>query len=732
MTYAAEVLADSPLAYWKLDETSGTTAADSSGNSLAGTYSGGYTLNQPPLGTGTGASVTFNGSGQVAAGTPSALAITGNLTLEAIAQVFSWPSSGGFAVIVSKGFDGTAQGYSLGIRNIGGTNYLEAGTYLAAGDINTAVQVVITWTLGTPHHIVSTFNGSAWKLYVDGSEVASLTTTQGPRSTSSQVLVAAFANSGTSARYWIGELDEVAIYGTALSGARITAHASAAGLLPLAPGTITAASVDANGAQISVTTSADAATPPTSGFTLLVDGATMAVSGVTGSGTAWKLDLGQRWIRPGQVVTLAFSGGGWNNYSTTTLTNNSTTLENQVTYVGRRFGLFLHFSIETFLDSETSPGTDSPNAFAPTTSIVTAIDQWVAVARSAGIRYVVLTSKHHSGFCLWPSATSAYNLSASSWWAGAGSPDIIRLFTQKCRAAGLGVGLYFSVWDKYFELTHSGYTFAQYIAWTQAQLTELFTGYGQIDVLWIDGYAWSGSTPGGWPPLNYTNFPFADLYDFVKAMQPDCQVLVNNHELNLSHSDIVVYETVTADGTPAASNLLPSEACETIRSDNNWFWKTSGDAAIGGSSIASRLALINGRRSGYLLNAPPDRTGKIPKAYADTLAYQLGTALESGGATNAKAVVERTLTLALKLSDGTTPAASLTGLKCAFYDQPAPNKRGGPVARFIGSTDGSGVLTTKVPTTLAASGVGWLDVNDSDGTTSQSPMKGFSGPAAVS
>src|SRR6185312_15788351 len=116
----------------------------------------------------------------------------------------------------------------------------------------------------------------------------------------------------------------------------------------------------------------------------------------------------------------------------------------QLRYQRRERALFLHFGVNTFTDREWGTGTESPSVFDPT-----ALDarQWARCARSAGFRSMVLTAKHHDGFCLWPSAVTGHTVRRSPWRGGAG--DVVREFTDACRAEGLGAGLYLSPWDRH-------------------------------------------------------------------------------------------------------------------------------------------------------------------------------------------------------------------------------------------------------------------------------------------
>lgn len=110
----------------------------------------------------------------------------------------------------------------------------------------------------------------------------------------------------------------------------------------------------------------------------------------------------------------------------------------------QRLGLFLHFGINTFHDLEWSDGTLPAHTFVPD---ALDCDQWVATATAAGASHVILTAKHHEGFCLWPTATGEYSVRQSPWQRGHG--DVVGKLASACKRAGLGLGLYLSPWDRH-------------------------------------------------------------------------------------------------------------------------------------------------------------------------------------------------------------------------------------------------------------------------------------------
>ena len=172
--------------------------------------------------------------------------------------------------------------------------------------------------------------------------------------------------------------------------------------------------------------------------------------------------------------------------------------------------MFLHFGINTFTDREWGDGRESPAIFAPA-----ALDarQWARAARTAGFRALVLTAKHHDGFCLWPTKTTTHSIASSSWRDGRG--DVVREFTNACRGEGLKAGLYLSPWDR----NNPAYgDSARYNDLYVEQLTELLTRYGAIAEVWFDGA--NGEGPNG----NKQVYDWPRVWGTVRRLQPNAVI----------------------------------------------------------------------------------------------------------------------------------------------------------------------------------------------------------------
>ncbi|HKV51365.1 MAG TPA: alpha-L-fucosidase [Gemmatimonadaceae bacterium] len=300
----------------------------------------------------------------------------------------------------------------------------------------------------------------------------------------------------------------------------------------------------------------------------------------------------------------------------------------QLRYQRRERALFLHFGVNTFTDREWGTGSESPSMFHPT-----ALDagQWARTASAAGFRSMVLTAKHHDGFCLWPSAVTAHSVRQSPWRAGAG--DVVRDFVDACRAAGLGAGLYLSPWDRH-EPTYGDSP--RYNDFYVAQLTELLTRYGPITEVWFDG------ANGGGPNGKRQTYDWDRIHRTVRRLQPDAVMfsdagpdvrwIGNEHGMagdpNWAMVDPAAVPFPGATG-PAVDRTLqhgdragtvwrPGEADVSIRP--GWFWHAAESGSL--KSVDDLVDLYFdsvGRNANLLLNVPPNRAGLLDDADVNRL-----------------------------------------------------------------------------------------------------------------
>ncbi|HML46274.1 MAG TPA: alpha-L-fucosidase [Clostridia bacterium] len=167
---------------------------------------------------------------------------------------------------------------------------------------------------------------------------------------------------------------------------------------------------------------------------------------------------------------------------------------------------FVHFGVNTYTGREWGDGSEDPAIFNPADLNC---DQWVEAFRSAGMRGMVLTAKHHDGFCLWPSKHTAHSV-ASSPFQG----DVVREAAEACRRGGLKFGVYLSPWDRNSPL----YGTDEYNDYYKAQLVELLTGYGELFMVWLDGAC--GEGPNG----RRQEYDWAGIHELVRQHQPNAAI----------------------------------------------------------------------------------------------------------------------------------------------------------------------------------------------------------------
>jgi alpha-L-fucosidase len=294
-------------------------------------------------------------------------------------------------------------------------------------------------------------------------------------------------------------------------------------------------------------------------------------------------------------------------------------LELQQRFIDLRFGMFLHFNMATFQDREWGDPTSPAELFHPTALDT---DQWAATAKSAHMGWGCLTTRHHDGFCIWPTKTHADSVAQTSH-----RTDVVRAYVNSFRAAGLRVGLYYSILSLRDDIRHLNIT-PEKLQLVKDQLTELFTQYGAIDILITDGW----NAP--WSRITYEEMPFREIYEHVKALQPDCLITDLNASQfpagGLYYSDIKAFEQNAGQKVPQQSDV-PALSCVTLT--DGWFWKTKdiNSALKPTATIVNEwLVPLNGRHCNLILNAPPTREGRLAPNVIARL-KEVGEAWKSAG-----------------------------------------------------------------------------------------------------
>jgi alpha-L-fucosidase len=267
--------------------------------------------------------------------------------------------------------------------------------------------------------------------------------------------------------------------------------------------------------------------------------------------------------------------------------------------------MFLHFGINTFTNREWGEGSEDPQLFNPSELDTR---QWVRVAREAGFKYLILTAKHHDGFCLWPSRCTDHSVKRSPWKNGKG--DVVREFTNACHEAGMKVGLYLSPWDRHERTYGDSPAYNQYVV---HQLTELLTEYGDVSEVWFDGAC--GEGPNG----KRQEYDWPGYYALIRKLQPKALIAISGPDVRwVGNEDGVAHETEWSvqEASPTlhpgvrGKVWYPAECDVSIRP--GWFWHRDEDIKV--KSLGQLLDIYYqsvGRNSVLLLNVPPDVRGLI-------------------------------------------------------------------------------------------------------------------------
>ena len=286
---------------------------------------------------------------------------------------------------------------------------------------------------------------------------------------------------------------------------------------------------------------------------------------------------------------------------------------------------FIHFSINTFTDKEWGYGDKSPEIFNPSELDA---EQWARTAKEAGMKQLILTAKHHDGFCLWPSAYTEHSVKNSPWKDGHG--DVIREFVDACAKYGLKAGLYLSPWDR----NHKDYGTSEYLPYYRNQLTELLTNYGVISEIWFDGANGGDGYYGGANESRKidreTYYDWDSTFKLVYKLQPDiiifsdagpgCRWIGNEHgiagETNWStiKGDSLIIgaskQSYLNTGDPDGDDWIVGECDVSIRP--GWFYHESQDDEVKSLERFKEIYYGSvGRNGVLLLNIPPDKRGLI-------------------------------------------------------------------------------------------------------------------------
>ena len=291
--------------------------------------------------------------------------------------------------------------------------------------------------------------------------------------------------------------------------------------------------------------------------------------------------------------------------------------KSQLAWHEMEFYLFVHFGPNTFTDKEWGHGDEPEDIFNPTQ-----LDcrQWARIAKRSGATGIIITAKHHDGFCLWPSKYSTHTVRESKWKNGKG--DVLKDLSKACKEYGLKFGVYISPWDR----NHPKYGTPEYNDVFVNMMKEIFTNYGPIWELWWDGA--NGEGPNGKKQV----YDWDRFKKTVKTLSPNTVVFsdvgphvrwVGNEKgiagkTNWNYLDTIGFTPgagapsvgILNEGNMNGKAWIPAECDVSIRP--GWFWHENENDKVKTPEQLFDLFLKSfGRGANLLLNVPPDRRGKI-------------------------------------------------------------------------------------------------------------------------
>lgn len=293
--------------------------------------------------------------------------------------------------------------------------------------------------------------------------------------------------------------------------------------------------------------------------------------------------------------------------------------------------MFIHFGMSTYEGKELPDGRTPSTSYAPDKLDV---EQWVSVARDAGMKYAVLTTKHVAGHCLWPSKHTDYHVGTSG-----NKTDVVEVFAEACQKRGIMPGFYYCSWDNHHrfgsrtpsDTRHDeeklktpvalSFTSRKYQDFQTAQLKELLTQYGKIGEVWVD------------IPCVLPRCYREELYNQIATWQPETVIMMNNGFGDGSNypvdkawpADIIAIERwlpnsqnghVAWREIEGENYYMPGEVCDPVGKE--WFF-VDGDKPRSDEELLGMYLVSRSRRTNLLLDVPPDKHGVIPKMHVEAL-----------------------------------------------------------------------------------------------------------------
>ncbi len=257
--------------------------------------------------------------------------------------------------------------------------------------------------------------------------------------------------------------------------------------------------------------------------------------------------------------------------------------------------------------------------------------KWVAMAKSAGMKYITLITRHHDGFSMWDTKMSDYNIMHTPY-----KKDVVKMIADECHKQGIRLFLYYSLldWTRDDYPHETGRTgqktgrtgrgdYDHYLAFMKGQLTELLTNYGEIGGIWFDGH-WDQAKPEGEKDRSSRiDWKYDEIYGLIHRLQPQCMIGNNHHRSPFDGEDFQMFEkdlpgqNKSGFSFQKASEQLPLETCETM--NNSWGFNIRDTTYKTVRQLIHYLVNAAGRNANFLLNVGPMPNGKIQTECIDSL-----------------------------------------------------------------------------------------------------------------
>ena len=321
-----------------------------------------------------------------------------------------------------------------------------------------------------------------------------------------------------------------------------------------------------------------------------------------------------------------------------TYTPSKENLKARTSFQDNKFGMFIHWGASSVLgDGEWVMNNKEINKddYKKLSKVFNPVDfdaaKWVSTAKNAGMKYIVLITRHHDGFSNWDTKQSDWKITNTHY-----KQDPLKLLAAECKKQGIKLGFYYSTldWsrDDYpYETGRTGKksgrtaksNYDSYLKFMKAQLTELLTNYGDISCIWFDGH-WDQTNPeGSKDRISRIDWKYDEIYSLIHKLQPACMIGNNHHLDPIPGEDFQMFEqdlpgqNNSGLSFQTASNL-PIESCITM--NDSWGFKITDRSYKSYNNIIQALVGAAGRNSNLLLNVGPMANGEMQVEFRDTLA----------------------------------------------------------------------------------------------------------------